>query len=196
MSRTINLDEKVSALRRFYRRENRLPVYAEMLEIFRYRSRNAVFRLVPKLVAAGYVRRDEGGKLSPTRKLSGLVKMLGKIEAGFPSPAEEELVDVLSLDEWLIRRPDATYLLKVSGDSMIEAGIHPGDVVLVERGANPKSGAVVVAQVDGEWTLKFFFKDKSGVRLEPANPKYRTIRPKQSLEIGGVVRAVIRKYEA
>ena len=103
---------------------------------------------------------------------------------------------MLSLDEWLIRRPDATYLLKVSGDSMIEAGIHPGDVVLVERGANPKSGAVVVAQVDGEWTLKFFFKDKNGVRLEPANPKYRTIRPKQSLEIGGVVRAVIRKYEA
>ena len=102
---------------------------------------------------------------------------------------------MLSLDDWLIRRPDATYLLKVSGESMRDAGILPGDVVLVERGVNPKNGAVVVACVDAEWTLKYYFKDRSGVRLEPANTKFKTIRPKQSLEIGGVVRSVIRKLE-
>lgn len=195
MPRKLNLDEKILALRRFYRQERRLPGYAEMLVIFEYRSKNAVFSLLRKLETAGYLHRDVNRKYSPTRKLTGLVKLLGKVEAGFPSPAEEELVDVLSLDEFLIQRPDATYLLRVSGDSMRDAGIQPGDIVLVERGATPKSGAIVVAQVDGEWTLKYYTKDKEGVVLEPANPRFKPIRPRQSLLIGGVVRAVIRKYE-
>lgn len=195
MPRKVNLSEKASALRAFYRREKRMPVYAEMLGLFGYRSRNAVFRLMPKLTEAGFVRRGADGRLAPTRKLAGFVKKLGAIEAGFPSPAEEELRDTLSLDEWLIRRPDATFLLDVKGESMRDAGILPGDVVLVERGVNPRNGMVVVACVDGEWTLKHYFKDTDGVRLEPANPKFKTIRPKNRLEIGGVVRSVIRKYE-
>ena len=120
--------------------------------------------------------------------------MLGAVAAGFPSPAEEELRDTLSLDEFLIRRPEATFMLTVTGDSMIDAGIHPGDIVLLERGATPKPGDVVVAQVDDEWTLKYYRKDKDGVRLDPANRKYPAIRPRRSLELGGVVRAVIRKY--
>jgi SOS-response transcriptional repressor LexA len=86
-------------------------------------------------------------------------------------------------------------MLKVSGDSMIDAGIHPDDMVLVERGASPKTGNIVIAQVDGEWTMKYFVKDKSGIRLEAANKKYKTIRPGTSLEIGGIVRAVVRKYK-
>ncbi len=86
-------------------------------------------------------------------------------------------------------------MLTVSGDSMIEAGIQPGDIVLVEKGASPRNGSVVVAHVDGEWTLKYYSKDKNGVRLDPANRKYQSIRPKQSLQIGGIVKAVIRKYE-
>lgn len=87
-------------------------------------------------------------------------------------------------------------MLTVSGDSMIDAGIQPGDLVLIEKGRNPKSNDIVIAQVDGEWTLKYYIKDrKDGVRLEPANKKYQTIIPKQSLVIGGVVRAVVRRYE-
>jgi len=102
---------------------------------------------------------------------------------------------VLSLDQFLIRKPEATFMLTVSGDSMIDAGIHPGDLVLVERGATPKSHDIVVAQVDDEWTLKYFIKDRGGVRLEPANRKYKSIVPSRSLVISGVVRTVIRKYE-
>jgi len=85
-------------------------------------------------------------------------------------------------------------MLTVRGDSMIEAGIQPGDIVLVEKGITPKPHDIVVAQVDEEWTLKYFIKDRVGVRLDPANPKYRFIRPKHSLVIGGVVKAVIRRY--
>ena len=194
MPRKTNLEDKIDRLRRFFRQENRVPGYAEMLALFEYRSKNAVHGLLKKLEEAGYLRKGPGGKIAFTRRLTGSVKLLGAVQAGFPSPAEEELVDILSLDEYLIRRPDATFMLTVSGDSMIDAGIHPGDIVLVEKGANPKSGAIVVAQVDGEWTLKYYVKDKIGVRLDPANKKYKPLRPKQSLHIGGVVRAVVRKY--
>jgi repressor LexA len=195
MPRTMNLNSKILSLRLFLHRERRLPTYREMLDLFGYRSTNAVAGLVRKLIALGYILQDNEGHMAPTRKLAGVAKLLGTVQAGFPSPAEEELVDVLSLDEYLIRRPESTYMLTVSGDSMIEAGIHPGDILLVEKGGTPRNGQIVVAQVDGEWTLKYYMKDRAGVRLDPANRKYQFIRPRQSLVIGGVVRAVIRRYE-
>ena len=195
MPRNMKLAEKIRELRAFHRREGRLPGYGEMLRLFHYRSKNAVFGLRARLHREGYIRKGRGGKIAPTSRLTGALRVLGAVQAGFPSPAEEELVDTLSLDEFLIRRPEATFMLTVSGDSMIEAGIQPGDLVLVEKGTTPKSGDIVVAQVDDEWTLKYFFRDQEGVRLDPANKRYRTIRPRRSLVVGGIVRAVVRKYE-
>ena len=194
MPRTCDVDAKLRALRDFVRRERRMPGYREMLRLFGYRSKNAVFGLLRRLTASGHLTKNSAGKLTPSGRLTGHVRLLGLIQAGFPSPAEEELLDTLSLDEFLIRRPEATFLLKVTGDSMLDAGIHPGDMVLVERGTTPKPGDIVVAQVDDEWTLKYYNKDREGVRLDPANAKYTTIRPKRSLTVGGVVRAVVRKY--
>jgi hypothetical protein len=78
---------------------------------------------------------------------------------------------------------------------MREAGIHPGDMVLVEKGGRPKPNDIVIAQVDDDWTLKYYGKDSEGVYLDPANSKFKRIRPRQSLTIGGIVRAVIRQYE-
>jgi repressor LexA len=193
MPRKLNIRDKVNALHAFFVKEKRMPGYNEMLRLFNYRSKNAVHGLLQQLVEKGYATKT-GGKIALTDKVLGKVKLLGLIQAGFPSPAEEELLDTVTLDEFLIERPDATFMLKVSGDSMIDAGIHPGDMVLVERGVEPKSNDIVIAQVDSEWTMKYFVKDKNGVRLEPANKKYKTIRPKDSIEIGGVVRTVIRKY--
>jgi SOS regulatory protein LexA len=192
MPREINISEKVAALRTFHARERRLPGYNEMLELFGYSSKNAVHGLLRKLEQQGYVAR-KGHKVAATAKLTGALRLLGSVAAGFPSPAEEELLDTLSLDEFLVEKPEATFMLKVTGDSMSEAGIYPDDLVLVERGVEPKTNDIVVAQVDGEWTMKYFVKDDGGVRLEPANRKYRPIRPQRSMEIGGVVRTVIRK---
>lgn len=193
MPRNTALNEKVRGLRDFYQREHRVPGYAEMLKIFGYRSKNSVHGLIQKLSELGYVRKDHR-KISLTGRITGGIRLLGSVQAGFPSPAEEELVDTISLDEYLIRRPEATFMLTVQGDSMIEAGIHPGDIVLVEKGGNPKPHDIVVAQVDEEWTIKYFEKDRAGVRLDPANPRYRFIRPKRSLAIGGIVKAVVRRY--
>lgn len=194
MPRNYSLQEKVRRFRAFYRDEKRLPGYAEIMAMFGYRSKNSVYGLILKLQELGYIRKLAGGKIAPTGRLAGSIKLLGAVQAGFPSPAEEELVDVLSLDEYLVRRPEATYMLTVNGDSMIDAGIHPDDIVLVERGGTPRNGDIVVAQVDGEWTIKYFRKDRKTVQLEPANPKYAPILPQQSLIIGGIVKAVIRRY--
>jgi len=191
--RKINISEKASALKSFVYREKRVPGYNEMLKLFNYKSKNAVYGLLRKLAAGGYISIRKR-KITLTGRITGNVRLLGAVQAGFPSPAEEELLDTISLDEFLIEKPDATFMLKVSGDSMINAGIHPGDLVLIERGCQPKNNDIVVANVDGEWTMKYYFKDGKNVRLEPANPKYQPITPKDSLEIAGVVKTVIRKY--
>jgi len=194
MPRTIDIAEKISQLRSFYKQEGRAPSYAEMAALFGYKSKNAVYNPVNKLIDLNYLSRSANGRIGFTSKITGGIAVLGSVQAGFPSPAEEELVDTLSLDEFLVKRPEATYLLTVSGDSMIEAGIHPGDLVLVEKGGVPKKNDIVIAQVDGEWTMKYFGKDKQGVYLDPANSKYTRIRPERSLTIGGIVKAVVRKY--
>ena len=194
MPRVMDVQGHVAKLRAFWRRERRMPAYSEMLGIFGYQSKNAVSGALLKLEELGFLERKRG-KAVATTKLTGTLRLLGAVQAGFPSPAEEELADTMSLDEMLIRRPEATFMLTVQGDSMINAGIVPGDMVLVEKGGTPKPNDIVVAQVDDEWTLKYYMKDKQGVRLDPANPKYESIRPKRSLVIGGIVKAVIRKYD-
>ena len=96
--------------------------------------------------------------------------------------------------EYLISNKEATYVLKVHGHSMRDAGILPGDMLLVERGADPRDGDIVIAQVDREWTMKYFRKRGTAVFLEAANKDYQPIHPQEELQIAAVVRAVIRKY--
>ena len=194
MPRRIDITEKLIQLRAFYQLEGRPPSYSEMATLFGYASKAAVYGPVEKLISLGYLQRSSNGRIIFTTKITSQISILGTIQAGFPSPAEEELLDTMSLDEFLVARPEATYLLTVSGDSMIDAGIHPGDLVLVEKGGTPKQEDIIIAQVDGEWTMKYFGKDKTGVYLDPANPAYSRIRPRNTLSVGGIVRAVIRKY--
>jgi len=170
-----------------------MPSFSEIGEIVGLRSKNAVFKLVNRLEQDKVLERDSKGRLIPL-SIASPVKMLGTVEAGFPSPAEEELADTFSLDDLLIQNPEATFLLKVSGDSMSGAGILPGDMVLVDKGEAPKSGDIVIAEVDGEWTMKYLRKRGESVVLLPANPQYQPIKPKKELKIAGVVTAVLRKY--
>jgi len=123
------LNKKIALLRRFYFKHKRLPSYQEMLILFKLKSKNAVFRIMNKLIDHGFLKKDESGRLSACKSFYG-VKILGNIEAGFPSPAEEELADAISLDDYLITNKQSSFLLKVSGISMINAGIRPGDLVV------------------------------------------------------------------
>ncbi|MBF0559157.1 MAG: repressor LexA [Nitrospirae bacterium] len=177
----------------FFGKSGRMPSFSEIGTITGLRSKNAVSKLVKRLQQRGVVEKDGKGRLIP-RSIGAPARVLGTVEAGFPSPAEEELADTMSLDTFLIQNPQATFLLKVSGDSMSEAGILPGDMVIVDKGQVPKSGDIVIAEVDGQWTIKYLKKRGDSVSLIPANPNYRPIKPKTELKIAGVVTAVVRKY--
>ena len=120
--------------------------------------------------------------------------LLGFVTAGFPATVEEELADSVNLDDLLIKNKPLTYMLEVDGDSMIDAHIEKGDMVLVEKTNQAKDGQIVIAEVDGEFTMKYFHKDGAKVWLEPANKNYKPIYPKHSLNINAVLKAVIRKY--
>jgi len=188
------LKQCIKRVNEFYLNSKRMPSYSEMLRLFGLKSKNAVFKIISQLVDAGLLQKDRKGKILPA-KLQKPVRLLGFIQAGFPSPAEEETLDLMSLDEYLISNPQATFLLKVDGDSMIEAGIRPGDLVLIQKGLTPKNEDIVVACVDGEWTLKYFEKHKGKITLRAANKQYPPIEPKQELVIAGVVIANVRKYK-
>lgn len=177
----------------FFREHRRMPTYSEMEEILGVRSKSVVHFWVGKLLQQGLLEKDARGFLHP-RRHSMALPLLGSIQAGFPSPAEEELCDILSLDEYLVTKPDSSFLLKVTGDSMIEEGIMEGDLVIVERGKEPKNGDIVLAEVDGEWTMKYFHRKGNDVTLQAANPGYKKIVPRSDLRITGVITAVIRKY--
>jgi repressor LexA len=177
----------------FYERHKRMPSYQEIMTLLGFKSKNAVFKLVNKLIEAGILAKDNTGRLVPN-KIFGEVPMLGLVEAGFPTVAEEEQLDTVSLDEYLIKNREKTYLLEVKGDSMIEAGIQEGDMVLAERGRVPRDGDIVIAEVDQGWTMKYYRFRNDQVYLEPANKKYKPIYPEESLNVTAVVTAVIRKY--
>jgi repressor LexA len=188
------LSERIPVVNDFIRRNGRAPTLEELCTLFNVRSKNTASLMARKFVGAGVLAQTETGRLvAPRRREACPLRLLGNVAAGFPSPAEESLLDTLSLDEYLINKPEATFMLRVEGESMIEAGILPGDTVLVERGRTPRNGDIVIACVDAAWTMKYFFKDGNGVRLEPANKKYAIIRPQSRLVVEGVVSSVIRK---
>lgn len=176
----------------FYGKHRRMPSYGEIASLLGFKSKNAVTKLVAKLVDEGAVAKDGKGKLIP-RNLGG-VPLLGLVEAGFPSAAEEELLDVMDFDEYLVPNKESSYILKVKGDSMIDAGIQPGDMVIVERKATYKAGQIVIAMIDGEYTMKYLRKKGDKYFLEPANAKYKPIYPHESFRVEAVVTAVVRKY--
>src|SRR4030042_2831847 len=147
------LRSRIRKIARFYYQKGRMPSFSEIAEMTGFRSKNAVYKLVNKLEKLKVLERDDKGRLIAL-SIAAPVKLLGTVEAGFPSPAEEQLADNLSLDDLLIQNPEATFLLKVSGDSMSEAGILPGDMVLVDKGEQAKNGDIVIAEVDGEGTMK------------------------------------------
>jgi len=116
-----------------------------------------------------------------------------RVAAGFPSPADDYVEDRLDLNELLIQHQEATYFLRVTGDSMVGAGIHPGDLLVVDRAIPAQDGHVVVAEVNGELTVKRLRQVGGMPELHPENPAYPVIRFKegQELRIWGVVTSTV-----
>lgn len=178
----------------FYGRDKRMPTYSEMMKLFGFKSKNAVARLVSKFIDEGIATKDHLGRLIANTSFWDSIPMLGSVKAGFPTDAEE-IKDTINIEDYLVPKKDNSYMLTVDGDSMIDAHIEDGDLVLVEKTNTAKDGQIVIANVDGEFTMKYFRKDSNNkVWLEPANKDFKPIHPKMYLNIIAVVKAVIRKY--
>jgi len=164
-----------------------------MLDLFDFASRNAVFKLIHKWIEEGILEKM-GNRLAPTEQFFAL-PVLGFIQAGTPTiHGDYYSEESISLDQYLVPNPGFTFLLRVSGDSMINAGIHEGDLVILDNKRTAKPGDIVAALVDNEWTLKYFNRANGKTYLTAANPAYAPIHPKENLAIGGVVVKVIKEY--
>ena len=117
------------------------------------------------------------------------------ISAGFPSPADDFKETRISLDRELVKNKEATFYARVSGDSMIGAGLDDGDLLVIDRSKNPENGKIAICLVDGEFTVKRIKKEKKKLYLMPENKKYKPIELKEENEliIWGVVEYVIKK---
>lgn len=121
------------------------------------------------------------------------------IKAGFPSPAEDYLHDSLDFNHDLIKNPEATFYGRVSGDSMIEVGICDGDIAVIDRSLQPIDGDIIVAYINGEFTIKYLslsHKDEGYIELKPANPNYSPIRidADDNFRVWGVVVWTIKQW--
>ncbi len=186
--------EYLGKLQDYYGNYRSLPSYAVIGEMLGMASKSAVSALVKRLILAGYVEMTPDKRLAPTNRFFERELADFNVPAGLPAAANDAMSESLTLDEYLIAKPSSTIMVRVRGDSMMEAGIYDGDIAIVERRPAANIGDIVVAIVDNEYTLKELARDKQGFLLLPHNAAYSPIRPEESLEIYGVMVGLVRKY--
>ena len=157
------------------------------------RSKSSVAALVARLKLAGYVESTPDRRLAPTRRFFARPLAATPVRAGLPEAVDDSDTDAVTIDDYLIERPSSTVLVRVKGDSMQDAGILDGDLVVVEKRAAAQKGDIVVAIVDNQFTLKRLDLEGAQFVLKPENRAYPVIRPEGSLEIFGVMIGLVRK---
>lgn len=183
----------LAKLQDYYARHRTLPSYSGIGALVGLRSKASVAGMVTRLKAGGYLDSSPDRRLKPGKRFFERA-LAESVRAGLPSPAADTQPDSASLDEYLVGKPSRTIIITVKGDSMINAGIHPGDRVVVEKRVAATAGDIVVAIVDNEFTLKRLAREKGRLVLKPENKAYPVIRPKEDVEIYGVVVGLVRKY--
>ena len=184
----------LARLRDYYARHRVLPSYARIGALVGLNSKASVAGLVQRLKAEGFVQSTPDRRLKPGRRFFERA-VTESVQAGLPTLAPDIIApDTITIDERLILNPSKTVLIKVKGDSMIDAGIHEGDLVVVEKSVSANVGEIVVAIVDNEFTLKRLHKERGRIVLKPENKAYPVIRPKGDAEIFGTVVGLFRTY--
>ena len=121
---------------------------------------------------------------------------VSSISAGFPSPAEDHIDVSLNLNDYLVKHPSSTFYIYVKGDSMIGSGIYDGDLMVVDRSLEPESNSIVVAVIDGEFTVKKIHKKNNQIYLLPDNKNYKPIHIKEGMDfqVWGIVTHSIHHF--
>ena len=171
------------------------PTFREIAKHFGFASTGTVRDHLKALVKKGYIRsaKNKSRAIEIIREALFSIPILGRVPAGLPTLAVEEIEGYLDLDS-LVFSDDSTFALRVKGDSMIDAGILPNDLVLVKKQSIAQTGETVVALIGEEATVKYLRKREKHFYLEPANSKYRPIPVDANVSIIGKVISVIRKF--
>ena len=187
-------DAHLSLLRDRYARDGVLPSYADMGRMLGFASKGASFKLAQRLAEQGFLRKGPGGRLVPTERFIGIPLAADSVRAGPPQAASGTVeAELVTLDAYLIDAPSSTILVRVKGDSMIDAGILDGDLAVVNRGLEAIAGDIVVADIDGELTVKELKYSGSMPFLQPHHPRMDAIRPDVPWQVVGVVCGIVRR---
>ena len=193
MPRTADDIAYLAKIQDYYAQWRSLPAYEPLQAVLGLASRAGIGKVLKRLRDAGFLERTPDGRWTPTARFFERPLADASVPAGLPVGTTDS-GEAHSIDAWLVRQPSRTVLIPVTGDSMMEAGIHPGDRVVVERDAPARPGDVVVALIDNEFTLKTLAMEEGEAVLQPANSAYPVLRPGDRLQVFGVVVGLIRSY--
>jgi SOS regulatory protein LexA len=186
--------QHLEKLRTYWKRHHAFPSMAKLCEVVGLSSTASVFDLVSRLKDAGFVERVEG-RIAPAKKFFGR-PLVGQVRAGLPQPApEDDDFELLTIDDYLVPDPNRAFLARVRGESMRDAALLDGDLVVVQKNCPTKVGDIVVAVIDGQVTVKYLRQQGDGrLYLQAANADFADILPGGELEILGVVVGQFRSY--
>ena len=188
-----------SYLETYLRRKGRPPSYQEIQDYFGFRSLNSVVKHLKQLERKGYLESPWGNqkrafRLLPLRTTAATIPFLGRVAAGAPIEAVD-IPEVTEVPESLLAGGN-NFALQVQGESMIDEGIRDGDVLIIRKQNHADNGQTVVAQIEGEVTIKKFYQRDGRVELRPANEKLKPlVVPAEKVEIIGVVVGLVRHYK-
>lgn len=188
----VTAHELVDALRDYYAEHGVLPSYSTLSEIAGIKAKSWTHTLVGLLREEGILDVTPDKRLKPGPRFFER-ELADSVRAGLPEQAGEAPTQTITIDSYLIPHPSKTSLVRVKGESMIDAGILDGDLAVVEWRSNARPGDIVVAMVDGELTLKYLARDKQGYYLRAANAAFPPIRARGELEINGVMVGLVRR---
>jgi repressor LexA len=180
-------------LQDYYAEHKVIPSYSVLASLWGVSAKSWVAECVKRFEEAGYLDWTPERQLKPGKRFFERRVADSPVQAGMPTAAEAAYDYVSSIDEMLVRVPSRTELVRVKGDSMVDAGIHEGDYLVVEKQPHANVGDIVVAIVDDAFTVKYLGREKGGFVLKPANKAYPVIRPRGRLEIFGVMAGLVRR---
>ena len=170
-----------------------LPSFEVIAKEFGFKHKNSVWQYFNKLKEENLIL-EKNNHFYINKELFGAILFSSVVKAGFASVADDYVEKRVSLDETFDINSPSTFLFTVSGDSMIDLGIYDGDKVIVQKSNTARDGDIVIAFIDGGYTLKTYRNRKGQVYLEPANSNYPNLYPKEQLIIFGIAQGIVRKF--
>jgi len=186
--------EYLAKLRDYYAETRRIPTQQRIADLMGF-SKQAACKFLGRLVTEKFITRTPDNEAwIPAQRFFERPTVEASVQAGMPVATEAVNAEPFFVDDYVVRQPSRTVMIPVKGESMIDAGIQDGDIAVVERGFAAKIGDFVVAIVDNEFTLKELATERGQFVLKPHNKGFPVIRPREKLEVFGVLVGLVRRY--